>query len=204
MVRDAVMDYTNAHGPLEVNASKIACRLLLDRLSECPRAGITDFGDEGRIVLTEEGLIKASEWMSDESSQPLYFVSFIGFLREGDPNKVSSERWKCDEQMCEELLTMSPTVYAYISVSVSKDPLVNPNGDWFNLVFFPDMGFLNEFNTSKFHGHAKEFLSPASFTDVCVRSGSWVGGVRAGKSIVHKSVLITEGHTKRSCFMMEK
>ena len=141
----------------------------------------------GRVVLTADAFAHPS-WLHDPD---LRFVSFIGFLRDESrdrTNVVGPERWRTDERMCAELLTMSPSVYTYISLPTHR----RLDDDWFNLVLFKDAGFLDAFEKSVFHRYAVEALSARSFTDVCVRSGVWRGGVGpAGTAEVHKSVMLS-------------
>ena len=180
--RNEIMSHRESCAPREERLACRACAVLRDHFPKLC-VGINTFagsGDEaatqtvqettpspeGRVVLTKSAFVDHN-WMDDPD---LLFVSFIGFLRGHDP--FGPARWRCDQNMCEELLTMTPTVYSYVSVPTNDD-----RGDWFNLVLFKDPGFLQTFETSLFHRHAIEFLSPDSFSHICVRSGTWHGGV---------------------------
>ena len=203
--REEVMHHFRDLAPLEQDLSGRACTFLLQKFPHGFQVGLnyvyhggggdggcgdgdgdgidtTKPNPEARIVLTAAAF-ENDTWTS---SSDLCFVCFIGFIRDG-PDMAGPDRWKSDENMCAELQTMSPTVYTYISV-----PANTANGDWFNLVLFKNPKFLHAFEKSKFHRDAIEVLSPASFTDVCVRSGRWKGGVGpGGTAIVEKTVMLS-------------
>ena len=63
---------------------------------------------------------------------------------------------------------MDPSILAYISLPFLES---EPNREWFNLVLFKDMNFLDVFEKSTAHQYARDYLSPESFTNVCVRRG---------------------------------
>merc|ERR1711871_1166775 len=91
------------------------------------------------------------------------FVCFCGQLKHEDT--VREKRWGTDELLCKELRNMDPSILAYISLPFLES---EPNREWFNLVLFKDMNFLDVFEKSTAHQYARDYLSPESFTNVCV------------------------------------
>jgi hypothetical protein len=124
---------------------------------------VTNLWEDGRLVLGPMGADCSFKKMSVKG---LFFVCFSGALTADDPKR--EERWAADQKMCEEMTTMSPSILAYISIPF--DP-AEPNGEWFNLVLFDNIEFINTFEKSQIHKFAKEALSSDSFTHVSVRRG---------------------------------
>ena len=139
---------------------------------------------QGRVVVGHGAAVdqlvagRASQY-DCEQLRGLLFVCFCGTLRGADPRR--DERWDSDEKMCAELATMHPGIIYYVSIPF--DPL-NPDGEWYNLVLFDDVRFLEAFERSETHRYAREVLSGDSFRDVCVRRGSIgigaIGGTKGG------------------------
>ena len=145
---------------------------------------------DGRVVL---GRVVTDTGTNDESvvngnleerlASTLFFVCFTSALRSDD--LAYTQRWKADQDMCLEMSKMDPGVLAYVSV-----PLTPSSKDWFNLVLFEDLEFIRVFETSRTHEYAKEFLSPRSFTDVCVRRGRVVHGESSISLEATRSIII--------------
>ena len=149
------------------------------------QAGSTQVG-RGRVVVGQGAAVdqlvagRASQY-DCEQLRGLLFVCFCGQLRGEDPRR--DERWDSDEKMCAELGTMHPGIIYYVSIPF--DPLI-PDGEWYNLVLFDDVRFLDAFERSETHRYAREVLSGDSFRDVCVRRGrigiGAIGGAATGRA----------------------
>jgi len=103
------------------------------------------------------------------------------------------ERWAADQSMCEEMTKMDVTIRAYISIPFREE---EPLGEWYNLVLFDDLAFIDTFEKSELHKFAKKSLSPDSFTHVSVRRGVVQNSDDLSGAIhlhVTRSVMITYG-----------
>ena len=156
-----VMTSPNKISKLENDCAVRCCKYADEHKDKCEN--VTNLWEDGRLVL---GPIGADFDFTKTSVEGLYFVCFSGALTADDPKR--EERWAADQQMCEEMTTMSPSIIAYISIPF--DP-AEPNREWFNLVLFDKVEFIQSFEKSDVHKYAKESLSSDSFTHVSVRRG---------------------------------
>ena len=158
-----VMNCTQEISSLENDCANRAIDMCEAHKMECP--DVCNLFSDGRVVLGA-GIEDTGQSFTPTALKDLCFVCFSGQLKQDD--KIREKRWETDELLCNEMRTMEPTILAYISLPFIES---EPNKEWFNLVLFTDMNFLDIFEKSKAHQYARDYLSPESFTHVCVRRG---------------------------------
>lgn len=158
-----VMNSTHIISSLENDCSNRAIEICERHKLECP--DVCNLFPAGRIVLGP--LVEPNEQQFTAMTlDNICFVCFCGQLKHEDT--LREKRWGTDELLCKELRNMDPSILAYISLPFLES---EPNREWFNLVLFKDMNFLDVFEKSTAHQYARDYLSPESFTNVCVRRG---------------------------------
>ena len=158
-----VMNCTHEISTLENDCANRAIDICEVHKMECPE--VCNLFSDGRIVLGA-GVEDTGQDFTATALKDLCFVCFSGQLKQED--KIREKRWETDELLCKEMRSMDPTILAYISLPFIES---EPYKEWFNLVLFKDMSFLDIFEKSKAHQYARDYLSPESFTHVCVRRG---------------------------------
>ena len=183
----SVMSSFREISELENSCAVRCCAYTERKKSECKH--VTNLWDDGRVVL---GPVEASTTsFLPEAVKGLFFVCFCGALNAEDPRR--EERWAADQSMCEEMTKMDVTIRAYISIPFREE---EPLGEWYNLVLFDDLAFIDTFEKSELHKFAKKSLSPDSFTHVSVRRGVVQNSDDLSGAIhlhVTRSVMITYG-----------